>query len=151
MVCNECYHLATVHLSELGGKFCIKYYLGARLSGSKVLYINSDWMSNVFSGLCIILGYVIYIILRGSFKLHLGVKFFCTVGERRRERRGGKREKRGEKMEREKERGERKEDGNKTINSNFMHFLCHAGNAKVGTHFKSSTFFLPFNPLHPVQ
>ena len=30
--------------------------------------INSDWMSNGFSGLCIILYY-----LRGSFKLHLGV------------------------------------------------------------------------------
>ena len=30
--------------------------------------INSDWMSNASSGLCIILGY-----LRGSFKLHLGV------------------------------------------------------------------------------
>ena len=29
--------------------------------------INSDWMSNTSSGLCII------IILRGSFKLHLGV------------------------------------------------------------------------------
>ena len=32
--------------------------------------INSDWMSNASSGLCIIL---YYIILRGSFKLHLGV------------------------------------------------------------------------------
>ena len=32
--------------------------------------INSDWMSNASSGLCIILG---YIILHGSFKLHLGV------------------------------------------------------------------------------
>ena len=32
--------------------------------------INSDWTSNASSGLCIILG---YIILRGSFKLHLGV------------------------------------------------------------------------------
>ena len=30
--------------------------------------INSDWMSNASSGLCIILGY-----LRRSFKLHLGV------------------------------------------------------------------------------
>ena len=38
--------------------------------------INSDWMSNASSGLCIILCYIIlgYIIyLRGSFKLHLGV------------------------------------------------------------------------------
>ena len=34
--------------------------------------INSDWMSNTSSGLCII--YIIYLfILRGSFKLHLGV------------------------------------------------------------------------------
>ena len=34
--------------------------------------INSDWMSNASSGLCIImLYYIIY--LRGSFKLHLGV------------------------------------------------------------------------------
>ena len=33
--------------------------------------INSDWMSNASSGLCII--YINYIILRGSFKLHLGV------------------------------------------------------------------------------
>ena len=32
--------------------------------------INSDWMSNASSGLCNIL---CYIILRGSFKLHLGV------------------------------------------------------------------------------
>ena len=31
--------------------------------------INSDCMSNASSGLCII-----YIILRGSFKLHLGVQ-----------------------------------------------------------------------------
>ena len=30
--------------------------------------INSGWMSNASSGLCIILGY-----LRGSFRLHLGV------------------------------------------------------------------------------
>ena len=39
--------------------------------------INSDWMSNASSGLCIIyiiLYYIIYIILRGSFELHLGVK-----------------------------------------------------------------------------
>ena len=39
--------------------------------------INSDWMSNASSCLCIILLYYIglcYIIyLRGSFKLHLGV------------------------------------------------------------------------------
>ena len=33
--------------------------------------INSNWMSNVSSGLCII--YLYYIILHGSFKLHLGV------------------------------------------------------------------------------
>ena len=33
--------------------------------------INSDWMFNASSGLCIILGYISY--LRGSFKLHLGV------------------------------------------------------------------------------
>ena len=33
--------------------------------------INSDWMSNASSGLCIILCYLF--ILRGSFKLHLGV------------------------------------------------------------------------------
>ena len=33
--------------------------------------IYSDWMSNDSSGLCTI--YIIYIILRGSFKLHLGV------------------------------------------------------------------------------
>ena len=33
--------------------------------------INSDWMSNASSGLCII--YIILFILRGSFKLHLGV------------------------------------------------------------------------------
>ena len=33
--------------------------------------INSDWMSNASSGPCIILGYLF--ILRGSFKLHLGV------------------------------------------------------------------------------
>ena len=32
--------------------------------------INSDWMSNTSSGLCIILHYTI---LRGSFILHLGV------------------------------------------------------------------------------
>ena len=32
--------------------------------------INSDWMSNASSGLCIILH---YIILRGSFISHLGV------------------------------------------------------------------------------
>ena len=31
--------------------------------------INSDWMSNASSGLCIILLYY----LRGSFKFHLGV------------------------------------------------------------------------------
>ena len=36
--------------------------------------INSDWMFNASSGLCIILGYISYIsYLRGSFKLHLGV------------------------------------------------------------------------------
>ena len=38
--------------------------------------INSDWMSNASSGLRIILYYIIIIvlfILRGSFKLHLGV------------------------------------------------------------------------------
>ena len=38
--------------------------------------INSDWMSNVSSGLCtiyIILYYIFIYILRGSFKLHLGV------------------------------------------------------------------------------
>ena len=35
--------------------------------------INSDWMSNASSGLCIILVILYYIILRGSFKLHLGV------------------------------------------------------------------------------
>ena len=38
--------------------------------------INSDWMSNASSGLSIIyIIYIIlyYIILRGSFKLHLGV------------------------------------------------------------------------------
>ena len=49
--------------------------------------IDSDWMSNATSGLCIILGYIILFILyytgplscilgcnilRGSFKLHLG-------------------------------------------------------------------------------
>ena len=33
-----------------------------------LMNINSDWMSNASSGLCIILCY-----LRGSFKLHLGV------------------------------------------------------------------------------
>ena len=33
--------------------------------------INSDWLSNTSSGLCIIL--VSYIILCESFKLHLGV------------------------------------------------------------------------------
>ena len=39
-----------------------------------LMTINSDWMSNGFSGLCIILCYNIYIYyLRGSFKLHLGV------------------------------------------------------------------------------
>ena len=32
--------------------------------------INSDWMSNASSGLCIILYYTI---LRGSFILHLGL------------------------------------------------------------------------------
>ena len=38
--------------------------------------INSDWMSNASSGLCIILGYIgLYysIYIRRSFKLHLGV------------------------------------------------------------------------------
>ena len=36
--------------------------------------INSDWMSNASSGLRIILCYyIILFILRGSFKLHLGV------------------------------------------------------------------------------
>ena len=35
--------------------------------------INSDWMSNASSGLCIILDCINYIILRGSFKLHLGM------------------------------------------------------------------------------
>ena len=34
--------------------------------------INSDWMSNASSGLCIILCYIL-IVTRGSFKLHLGV------------------------------------------------------------------------------
>ena len=33
--------------------------------------INSDWMSNALSGLCINL--IILYYLRGSFKLHLGV------------------------------------------------------------------------------
>ena len=33
-----------------------------------LMNINSDWMSNACSGLCIILS-----ILHGSFKLHLGV------------------------------------------------------------------------------
>ena len=33
--------------------------------------INSDWMSNAISGLCINL--IILYYLRGSFKLHLGV------------------------------------------------------------------------------
>ena len=38
--------------------------------------INSDWMSNASSGLCIIyiiLCYLYLYYLRGSFKLHLGV------------------------------------------------------------------------------
>ena len=35
--------------------------------------LDSDWMSNTSSGLCIILGYIILYYLRGSFKLHLGV------------------------------------------------------------------------------
>ena len=34
--------------------------------------INSDWMSNASSGLCIILLFILYYITR-SFKLHLGV------------------------------------------------------------------------------
>ena len=37
--------------------------------------INSNWMSNASSGLCINL---YYIILCGSFKLHLGVKHRAT-------------------------------------------------------------------------
>ena len=37
--------------------------------------INSDWMSNASSGLRIILCYIILFILRGSFKLHLGVQY----------------------------------------------------------------------------
>ena len=39
--------------------------------------INSDWMSNASSGLRIILYYLF--ILRGSFKLHLGVTRNCHV------------------------------------------------------------------------
>ena len=35
-----------------------------------LMNINSDWMSNGFSGLCIIL---LFIYIRRSFKLHLGV------------------------------------------------------------------------------
>ena len=41
---------------------------------------------------------------------------------------------------------ERREDGNKIITSNFMHFLCHAGHLKVGTHFNYHNIFFPFNP-----
>ena len=46
--------------------------------------INSDWMFNASSGLCIILGYISYIsyisYLRGSLKLHLGVNILYYAG-----------------------------------------------------------------------
>ena len=39
-----------------------------------LMNINSDWISDAFSGLCIVYNILYYIfILRGSFKLHLGV------------------------------------------------------------------------------
>ena len=60
--------------------------------------INSDWMSNASSGLCIILlDYIILFILRGSFKLHLGGVIYagplscilgCNIAERSEAERG---------------------------------------------------------------
>ena len=74
-------------------------------------------------------------------------------GEERRERgrrgrgEGGEEgEERGEKRERRGGRGGRM--ATKIITSNFMHFLCHVGHPKVGTHFKSLTFFA-FQPPPP--
>ena len=38
----------------------------------QLMNINSDWMSNTSSGLCIVLHCIILFILRGSFISHLG-------------------------------------------------------------------------------
>ena len=83
---------------------------------------------------------------------------FCTLGEGRREGRGGERrgeEGRGGERRGEEGRGERREGGNKIITSNFMHFLCHAGHLKVGTHFNYLSFQPPSalysNPKHAPQ
>ena len=47
--------------------------------------INSDWMSNAFSGLCIILGYIILFIYAGPLSCILGCKYYtgpfsCILG-----------------------------------------------------------------------
>ena len=95
--------------------------------------------------LCIACNECYHLLFSTVYKSRFFFLFFIlyfTAGEGRRERRGGKREKKGGKRKREKK--ERREDGNKIITSNFMHFLCHAGNAKVGTLFKIIDIFFAF-------